>query len=194
MYKRRFDESEELDYHKKLKSILKNIPAKYKKGVDFELTSKPLRLISYYHHNTIYIDVNEFKLSRFTMSSNSEELKKYYKSFILSSGESYNFKIEDNKDYSKQYWLHVISHELGHYYLDRLRQNDEELYSSFLKKAEKVLKSFNTKTTSSYHDYYNDEDNMMSKSPIKNIKILKEKIAEAFRLFIIEGKFSALFK
>lgn len=191
-YKRIFMEVKKIDYKKILNKILKKIPSKYRKGVNFEITSKPLRTSAYYHDNTIYIDITEFR-QRFTSMSNVEELRKKYDSFIVSSSEDFDLKVKDNVDYSELYLLNVLCHELGHFYLDKLKQIDEKEYDAFLIRAEKLLKSFNSKTIMSYVSYYNDDDDM-SLSPLKNTKILKEKIAEAFRLFILEHKFSNLFK
>jgi len=183
-----------------LEKVLKKIPAKFRKGANFKILKElPLGLRDAYHlHGTISIEVSAF-YPRFQMLTNNEteEMRSKYSSFYISRETTYNIPTKkDNEDYSFLFLLNVVSHEIGHYVYFMLSSKFPEEFKSFIKDATKMLKNLHTATTGAYTDYYSDEDNLMSGMSMSNkdSRIFRERIAESFRLYIVEGKYKQLFE
>lgn len=174
------------DQKAKLEKAVKKIPMKYRKGLDIRLLKNGRHGQSYYDgYRTIYIGDSLVKykfmdISEYNKIANKDDI-------TFETGNVYDLN-KKHKEYSFQFLVHTLAHEIGHY-----------LYDIILKSQPTIKQKVGTTTVNKYEKWVQDKGKELIKvlghiPKELSIRIHQEKFSEMFRLFITEGKYKAYFK
>jgi hypothetical protein len=170
----------------KLERVLKKIPMKYRKGLTFQLVKdEPQNAVMTPFSGIVRIDE---KLLRPHYHVSEWGRGKGAKDGIYTSIN--DFGLDTTKEFGERQLLHILAHEVGHYVWEKLEQQDK-----LLKKLEK--QKVNTSTVRKYTRYVDEQLLEMDPDRVPAClrdKVSKEKFAEMFRLFLLEGKHKQFFE
>lgn len=177
-----------------IKQLISSIPKKYLKNLKFKLAnSTPDDREAYYQGNQVYLLKEALNYYRFDWAlTDTNKIKEENPKIWSISSRGNQFGIKKKGDYQKEYLQHIIAHEVGHHVLTKILT--EEQINKIVKS--KAFKNYKSDIVNTYADHYSkraEEDSMLRKVLIPK-RMKSEKIAEMFREFIINKKYSNLFK
>lgn len=175
-------------HRRQLNAIIHSIPPQFTKGLQIKVGATINGDAEYSPGRGIVLKAELLDTHRFSDYNAGIEYQKANPKARVSIAHTIGrtYGIDSKGDIGEEYAKHVVVHEVGHYVNDQLSESQ-------LSFATKAFKNVSTPTVLAYHAYISDRQLGGTSNPIVERKLKREQFAEAFRQFILEGKYKKEF-